>query len=113
MALETLKDAKAIMGVQVKRVEWDQPAGNYIEINDKHNAITFKVQSGPIKLRGENGCQVDHIIATARNILDGLNKCLPCRETACAITKLDEAIHWLKHRREDRELRGVEGTQQA
>ncbi len=32
-----------------------------------------------------------------------------CRENALAITKLEEAMHWLAHRARDRERRGVEG----
>lgn len=35
-----------------------------------------------------------------------------CRENALAITKLEEALHWLNHRTRDREARGVEGTHQ-
>jgi hypothetical protein len=113
MALETLKEVKSIDGFEVKRVVWKQPSENFIEVNDDHNAVTFKLQNGPIKEAGVNGCQVDTVIAAARTILDGLNKKLPSRETALAITKLDEAIHWLKARRQDREVRGVEGTQNA
>lgn len=36
-----------------------------------------------------------------------------CRENALAITKLEEALHWLGHRTAEREARGVEGTHQA
>ena len=35
-----------------------------------------------------------------------------CRENALAITKLEEALHWLNHRTMLRERRGVEGTHQ-
>jgi hypothetical protein len=35
-----------------------------------------------------------------------------CRENALALTKLQEALHWLNHRTADREARGVEGTHQ-
>jgi hypothetical protein len=33
-----------------------------------------------------------------------------CRENALALTKLEEALHWLDHRTKDRQRRGVEGT---
>ena len=33
-----------------------------------------------------------------------------CRENALAITKLEEAMHWLHHRTRARVARGVEGT---
>ncbi len=41
MALKTLKDVKEIGGFEVKEVEWNQPDGNFIEVNHKSNAITF------------------------------------------------------------------------
>lgn len=33
----------------------------------------------------------------------------PCRENALALTKIEEAMHWIKHRAEDRARRGVLG----
>lgn len=36
-----------------------------------------------------------------------------CRENALAITKVQEAIHWLNHRTLDRRRRGVEGSYSA
>jgi hypothetical protein len=110
MALETLKDVKEIGGFVVKRVEWEQPQDNFIEINDKHNAITFKIQNQPIKIAGINGCQVDTIIETAKIIIEELNRRFPCRENSIAITKLDECLMWLNKRKADREKRNVEGT---
>lgn len=109
MALETLAGLESIGGVAVKRVEWNQPTDNHIEINDKDNAITFKIQDGPIGEVGVNGCQVDTLIETARTMIAGLNQKFPCRENSCAITKLDEALHWLWARKHDREKRNVEG----
>ena len=32
-----------------------------------------------------------------------------CRENALTVTKLEEAAHWMQHRREDRDRRGVLG----
>lgn len=83
---------------------------NYIYVRHDVGSIAFTIQNGPISENGVNGCQVDHMIIAARMILDGLNKNLPCRETALAVTKLDEAVHWLRARRDDRVARGVEGT---
>lgn len=110
MALETLREVTKIGGVEVKRVEWNHPVGNFIEINDAHSAITFKIQNGPVKKKGINGCQVDQLLETARLMLDGLNKKVPAKETACAITKIEEAMMWLEKRTKDRTARGVEGT---
>lgn len=39
-----------------------------------------------------------------------LNSKVPCRENSIVITKLEEAYMWLQHRTEDRQARGVEGT---
>lgn len=36
-----------------------------------------------------------------------------CRENSLAITKLQEALHWLNHRTLSREKRGVEGLHQV
>jgi hypothetical protein len=36
-----------------------------------------------------------------------------CRENALAITKFQEGVHWLDHRKTDRMRRGVEGTYQT
>jgi len=86
---------------------------NFIYVRHDKNSISFTLQNGPVKAWGVNGCQVDALIEAAKAILDGLNKHFPCRENACAITKLDEALHWLEHRTKDRVKRQVEGTNQA
>lgn len=80
--------------------------------NDKHS-LSFTIQNGPVKEVGVTGCQVDTVIETAKIILEGLNKQFPCRENSLAVTKLDEALHWLAARKVNREKRGVEGTSKA
>lgn len=71
-------------------------------------------QDGPIKEVGVNGCQVDDVIAIAIERLTQLQtEDFDCRENALAITKLQEALHWLEHRTSNREKRGVEGTSAA
>lgn len=135
MALETLKGIKQVDGFDV--VVMDElreqfpdkfnPSGsmdwnwfesevrpkNFIYIRHDKNSLSFTIQNGPIKEHGVNGCQVDTVIETAKAILEGLNKNFPCRENSVAITKLDEAIMWLKKRKSDREARGVEGRNLA
>jgi hypothetical protein len=53
-------------------------------------------------------------VAVIAVVLDQLqayqNGSLSNRETALAITKLEEAMHWLKHRADDRARRNVLGT---
>ena len=119
MALETLKDVKEIGGFEVnhleKRVTPDEyeKLRKFVNINHDENTITFKIQNGPIKEAGVNGCQVDTLIHAAKAILEGLNKNFPCEENALAINKLDLAIGWLNERTKNREKRGVEGTNNA
>lgn len=131
MALETLKgiptvDGFTLVDMDALRVQFPEkfnPSGamdyqwfeseirpsNFIYIRQDKNSIAFTLQNGPVKEVGINGCQVDTVIETAKLILEGLNKNFPCRENSIAITKLDEAVMWLKKRKADREKRGVEG----
>jgi hypothetical protein len=113
MALETLKDIKNIGGFEVTGGVSNFSDNRPILIHLQSNQIAFQIQNGPVKESGINGCQVDTIIEAAKLILEGLNKNVPCRETSLAITKLEEALHWLEHRRKDRVKRNVEGTQNA
>jgi hypothetical protein len=78
-------------------------------------------QNGPLgrdwKSATPNGTFVDDVIESARQRLDFYQKAangkFACRENAIAITKLEEALHWLQSRRDLREKRGVQGTHQA
>lgn len=109
MALETLKGVKEIGGFKVKRINWDQPENNHIEINDKCNAITFKIQDGPIKENGVNGAQIDVLAHTLKLIVEGLNKNFPSSFNERAIKGLDDCLQAFADRKADRELRNVEG----
>lgn len=133
MALETLKGVGSIGGFKVvdmnaireSRPDMFRPDGsmiyhlfdteirpfNFIYVRHDVNSISFNLQRGPVKVAGVNGCQVDTVIEAVKVILEGFNKTHPCRENACAITKLDEALHWLQARTRNREARGVEGTE--
>ena len=112
MALETLQGVEEINGHKVHRVNWNQPKENFIEVNDEGNAITFKIQKGPIKEVGVNGCQVDDMISTALLMVKGLNKKFPSDYNARCVASLYEAQTWLAQRKLDREARGVEGLNQ-
>lgn len=72
-------------------------------------------QNGPLGRGAErqepNGAFVETVIAIAVDRLQYYQSGkFRCRENALAITKLEEAIHWLGHRTAAREARGVEGT---
>lgn len=67
-------------------------------------------KSNPEIFRQE-GFFTETLIQVAKEYLESVNKGeLATRETAMAITKLDETLMWLDKRRQDRELRGVLST---
>ena len=133
MALETLKGYKNIAGFNVlnidelakehpdkwdaenRRFDWDwfkenaYPKGNYIIIDDHKNTITFKIQDGPIKENGVNGCQIDTLVATALIVIEQLNKNFQSNWNEVVLSNLQTAYNALEFRKEDREKRGVEG----
>ena len=116
MALETLKEVKEIGGYEVNHYSDKEVLGltsRFIDIDHDENTITFKIQNGPIKEAGVNGCQVDTLIYAAKTILEGLNKNYPCIENSMAINKLQAALDWLNERTKNRQERGVEGISQA
>lgn len=135
MALETLKNVKEVGGFKIlnmdslreekpeffnesgqmdyKKFEAEIRPNVFIYTRDDKNSLSFTIQNGPIKENGVNGCQVDTVIEVAKTIVEGLNAKFPCRENSIAITKMDEALMWLRERTRDREKRGVEGTNQA
>lgn len=81
------------------------------EDGEKHILSKINFQKGPIKESGINGCHNEDLISI---VIDRL-RCFQqgdykCRENALAITKLEEALMWLRTRTENREKRGVEGT---
>lgn len=70
-------------------------------------------QNGPILEAGVNGLTHEVLLAVILDRLSAFQQGdFRCRENALAITKLEEAIHWLNHRTQDRINRGVEGTHQ-
>lgn len=61
----------------------------------------------------QEGFFTETLLATCRQYLIENNVGdLASRETAIAITKIDEALLWLGKRSEDRKIRGVQGTYQ-
>jgi hypothetical protein len=83
--------------------------------------IDITWQDGPLG-RGDdrqqpNGAFVEGVIAAAIDRIefyqDAAGGKFRCRENSLAITKLEEALHWLDHRTAAREERQVEGTHEA
>lgn len=70
-------------------------------------------QNGTISENGVNGITQEALLTV---VIDRL-RCFQagefaCRENAIALTKLEEALHWLQQRTINRLRRGVEGTYQ-
>lgn len=75
--------------------------------------IQVKWQDGNAPDNGVNGATIEDVIEVARERIAELNAKFPCRENSLAITKLEEATHWLEARTKDRIKRGVEGQEKA
>lgn len=117
MALETLKEVTEIDGNKIRHIEdgmkHDLEKMPALLINHDTNTIAFRIQKGPIKENGVNGCQVDAMVIAAKEIITKLNAQFPCDENEKVIFNLEQAVLWLRKRRENREQRGVEGTNQV
>lgn len=88
-------------------------AGQLGHVCDTQSDLLTQVyfQNGPVKEFGLNGCHNEDLIAIVIDRLEHFQKgSFKCRENALALTKLEEALHWLRHRTNAREARGVEGT---
>jgi hypothetical protein len=78
-----------------------------------HNGVELGFQNGPISVDGNgvNGVTHEALIAILIDRLQGFQSGpYACRENALALTKLEEAAHWLAHRTRARMARGVEGS---
>lgn len=72
-------------------------------------------QDGPLGRGADrvepNGAFVETVLAACAERLRFYQQSqFKCRENALAITKIEEALHWLDHRTKRREQAGVEGT---
>ncbi|MDR1044695.1 MAG: ABC transporter ATPase [Candidatus Adiutrix sp.] len=76
-----------------------------------YSVIPF--QNGPVKEAGQNGVFIEDLLSICRHRLQCFQAGeFACRENALALTKIEEALHWLNHRTADRQARNVEGTTQ-
>lgn len=78
-------------------------------------------QDGPLgrdaDRKDPNGAFVETVLSAVLQRIEfyqtANNKKFACRENALAITKIEEALHWLDSRTQSREARKVEGTHVA
>lgn len=74
----------------------------------RNDAILF--QNGPIAEVGVNGVTQEALLAIVIDRLRSFQRGpFSCRENALALTKCEEALHWLQQRTLERMRRGVEG----
>lgn len=79
----------------------------------KTPALFFNVffQNGPINEKGVNGVTHEALLAIIADRLRSFQRGdFACKENACALTHIEEAMMWLQKRTLDRMRRGVEGT---
>lgn len=85
------------------------PPDNTIGVPIKSWQISF--QNGPINEAGVNGLTQEVLLAIVADRLRSFQSGpYSCRENALALTKIEEAQHWLHSRTLARMQRGVEGT---
>lgn len=88
-----------------------RPAGGRVDAIGLH----INWQNGPLG-RGDgrlepNGAFVETVLRAAQQRIEHYNASgFACRENSLAITKIEEALHWLGARTARREAQGVEGT---
>lgn len=76
--------------------------------------VTISFQNGAINEVGVNGVTQEVLIAICIDRLKSFQAGpYSCRENALALTKLEEAQHWLHSRTRDRMARSVEGKMAA
>lgn len=88
-----------------------RPAGGTVS----GTGLSIQWQDGPLGRGADrvepNGAFVETVIAAALQRIEHYQSSpFKCRENALAITKLEEALHWLHSRTNRRETQGVEGT---
>lgn len=87
----------------------------FVSTADEKNQVPpfaeVKFQKGPVAESGVNGIFMEDLLQICRHRLQCFQAGeFACRENALALTKIEEALHWLDHRTKDRQARNVEGT---
>lgn len=103
----------------VVRKDEKGPGGGYHEYSIRSvgfesqlELANIKFQKGPRSVDGSTeGVTDQDLLEIVRDRLTAFQQGdLPSRETACALTHIEEALMWLNKRAEDRAERGVLGT---
>lgn len=82
-----------------------------VNLADYAEVEVILFQNGPINERGVNGITQEVLLAIVADRLRSFQKGpYACKANACALTHIEEAMHWLQQRTLERMRRGVEGT---
>lgn len=77
----------------------------------QHSVDLIVFQNGTIPENGVNGITQEVLLAIVADRLRSFQSGpFKCKENACALTHVEEAMHWLQQRTIARMRRGVEGT---
>jgi hypothetical protein len=80
---------------------------------DDRDRVSILFQNGPISEDGNgvNGVTHEALLAIVADRLRSFQKGpYSCKANACALTHIEEAMHWLQQRTLERMRRGVEGS---
>lgn len=88
------------------------PADDFRESIGGNEVLHVKFQTGGTATTERNGVFIEDLLIVAHAKLSSYNKQLPSRENSLALTKIEEAIHWLASRKIEREIRGVYGKEE-
>jgi hypothetical protein len=95
-------------------LEYSFGAPHHFAIHKKEDdRVLFNIdmQEGPIKERGVNGASNEDLLnIVLKRLACFQEKEYRCRENAIALTHLEEALLWLRHRTNKRVAAGTEGT---
>ena len=106
------------MRTRFESAHHENVSGNPAGGTTRGTGFYIEWQNGPLMVNGTRvqptGAFVEDVIAGAADRIRYYQTAsggkFACRQNALAITKLEEALHWLHDRTEEREERGVEGT---
>ena len=88
----------------------NKSAGNGVVQNASTEQIIY-FQNGTIPENGVNGLTHEVLLAIVADRLKSFQSGqFACKANACALTHIEEAMHWLQQRTIERMRRGVEGT---
>ena len=82
-------------------------ANDCYEIHFGDQRVQLKFQNGSPNLVGVNGISNECLLAIVADRLEGFQAgAYQCRENALALTKIQEALHWLQHRERSKVVLG-------